>query len=127
MANVHLERDQDIIYVKHNFMRSGLKIGWAILSVEEHKLIPPISPQPYFCQKIFYLHSNFLALNFILTKKNLENFCNTPKYFALLEAKSIHKFLSGFQPIVDIDRYYKVTFRSFLKLHYFLPSSKPLI
>jgi hypothetical protein len=88
-------------------MRSGLKAGWAILS-EEHKLILPITPQPYFCQKIFYLHSNFSALNFLLTKQNSENFCNTPKYFALLEAKNIQKFLSGFQPIVDTDRYYKV-------------------
>jgi hypothetical protein len=68
MASVYLERDQHIIYVKHNFMLFGLKLGRTILSIEEHKLIPPISPQPYFCWKIFYLHSNFQALNFLLTK-----------------------------------------------------------
>jgi hypothetical protein len=49
MASVHLERDQHIIHVKHNFMLSGLKAGRAILSIEEHKLIPPIPRQPYFC------------------------------------------------------------------------------
>ncbi len=49
MASVHLERDQHIIYVKHNFMLSSMKAGRAILSVEEHKLIPPIPRQPYFC------------------------------------------------------------------------------
>jgi hypothetical protein len=73
MASVRLERDQHIIYVKHNFMLSGLKAGRTIFSAKEHKLILPISPKPYFCQKIFYLHSNFPALNFLLTKQNSEN------------------------------------------------------
>jgi uracil DNA glycosylase len=92
MASVRLERDQHIIYVKHNFMLSGLKARRAILSAEEHKLILPISPQPYFCQKIFYLNSNFSKLNILLTEQDSENFCNTRKYFAPLEAKSVQKF-----------------------------------
>jgi hypothetical protein len=104
MASVHLERGQLIIYVKHNFLLSGMKAGRTILLAKEHKLILPVSTQPYFCQKIFYLHNNFSALNFLLTKQNSENFCNSPKYFVPLEAKSVQKFMSGFQPIVDIDR-----------------------
>jgi hypothetical protein len=83
MASVHLERDQHIIYVKHYFMLSGMKGGRAILSVEEHKIIPPFSPQPCFCQKNLYLHSNFPTLQFLINQTEL-------RIFAILQCTLPH-------------------------------------